>query len=268
MGISDGELTSVALCWRLERRDGAGLALTSHDEPLSVEGVEYEPVPGTVPAAVVRSVGLEPHSGEISGTLSSDALEESDLALGRWDGTRVRLTAVDWQAATGTPVELIGGELGSVSISGERYTAELNGAAARLQNPVCPATSAECRAQFGDKQCRVDLAGRSEFAHVITSSGGELTFDAVFDDRFVLGRLRYMSGANCGLATVILAVNGAVITVRDLPRAPVEVGCRVELREGCDKRFETCVGRFANGVNFRGEPHLPGNDLLTRYPGA
>lgn len=24
--------------------------------------------------------------------------------------------------------------------------------------------------------------------------------------------------------------------------------------------------RFANALNFRGEPHLPGVDLLTRYP--
>jgi uncharacterized phage protein (TIGR02218 family) len=77
-----------------------------------------------------------------------------------------------------------------------------------------------------------------------------------------------MNGASCGLTTVMLSVSGATVQVRDLPRAPVEPGCRVELREGCDKRLETCVTRFNNAVNFRGEPHLPGNDLLTRYPGA
>jgi uncharacterized phage protein (TIGR02218 family) len=77
-----------------------------------------------------------------------------------------------------------------------------------------------------------------------------------------------MSGANCGLTNIILSVSGTVIRARDLPRAAVESGCRVELREGCDKRFETCVTRFNNAVNFRGEPHLPGNDPLTRYPGA
>jgi len=77
-----------------------------------------------------------------------------------------------------------------------------------------------------------------------------------------------MSGANCGLTSVILTAEGATVQVRDLPPATVETGCVVELREGCDKRFDTCVSRFANAVNFRGEPHLPGNDLLTRYPGA
>mgnify|MGYP001126787711 CR=1 FL=1 len=35
---------------------------------------------------------------------------------------------------------------------------------------------------------------------------------------------------------------------------------------GCDKRFQTCVTRFANAANFRGFPHIPGNDFVVRYP--
>jgi len=68
--------------------------------------------------------------------------------------------------------------------------------------------------------------------------------------------------------SVVLSVNDDVIRMRDVPRAGVSPGCTVELREGCDKRLQTCVSRFGNAANFRGEPHLPGNDLLTRYPGA
>lgn len=34
----------------------------------------------------------------------------------------------------------------------------------------------------------------------------------------------------------------------------------------CDKRWATCVGTFANGVNFRGFPDVPGDDFLTAYP--
>lgn len=268
MSIADGELTSMALCWRLERKDGAGLALTSHDRQVASESVSYEPAPGMMPAAITRSLGLEPHSGEVAGALSSDALDANDLALGRWDGASVRLTAIDWQDPIAAPIQLIAGEFASVAIDGDAFSVDLLGAAARLEEPVCPATSAECRAQFGDKKCRVDLAGRTISAGVQSSSDGELTLDRAVDDRFVLGRLRYMSGANCGLTTVILSASSSVVRVRDLPRAPVEAGCRVELREGCDKRFQTCVERFQNAINFRGEPHLPGNDLLTRYPGV
>jgi uncharacterized phage protein (TIGR02218 family) len=267
-GIVDGEVTNVALCWRAERSDGAGLGLTSHDRAILSDGITYLPSPGMIPASITRSLGLEPHSAEASGALSSDALEPSDLALGRWDGARVCLSAIDWTLPVEDQIALMAGELGDVAIDGDSFSAELRGAAARLEGPVCPATSAECRAQFGDKQCRIDLAGRTIIANVLSSSDGQLTLDRAVDERYLLGRLRYMSGANCGLSSVVISVNFAVVVVRDLPRAPVEDGCRIALREGCDKRFQTCVERFANAINFRGEPHLPGNDLLTRYPGA
>lgn len=266
--LVEGELTAIALCWRLERSDGAGIALTSHDEPLLIDETRHEPAPGIVPAAMTRSLGLDPHSGEIVGALSSNALEPNDLALGRWDGARASLFAVDWTDAEAVPIAILGGELGNVSIKDDEFSAELRGGAAKLDAAVCPSTSAECRAHFGDKQCRVDLAGRTVAAKVVSSSGGELTLDRVLDDTYLLGRLRYMSGANCGLSTAIIAVDGALVRIRDLPRGPVETGCRVELREGCDKRLQTCIERFANAVNFRGEPHLPGSDLLTRYPGV
>ena len=267
MSIVEGELTSIALCWRLERCDGAGIGLTSHDRAVTSDAIRYDPTPGIVPAAVTRSLGLDPHSAEVTGALSAEALDEKDLALGRWNSATVGLTAVDWQNTSGPEIYLFGGEIGTVSTDGESFSAELNGASTRLEQPVCPATSAECRAAFGDKQCRVDLAGRTISARVVDASDTELTLDAAFDERFVLGRLRYMSGANCGLSTMILAADGSAILVRDEPPAPIEPGCKVELREGCDKRFDTCVSRFANAINFRGEPHLPGNDLLTRYPG-
>ncbi len=55
------------------------------------------------------------------------------------------------------------------------------------------------------------------------------------------------------------------MTLRDPPAFATLAGALVELVEGCDRRFETCCTRFANAANFRGEPFLPGNDLLTRY---
>jgi uncharacterized phage protein (TIGR02218 family) len=268
MSIADGSLTSIALCWRLERCDGAGIGLTSHDQPIVRDDISFEPTPGMNPASIVRGLGLEPNSCEIAGALSSDAIDEGDLELGRWDAARVQLTAYDWGGPTELPIELLAGEVGAVSIKDEAFTADLLGAAVKLEAPVCPATSAECRAHFGDKDCRVDLAGRSLNATVVSVDGGSLTVDQAVDDRFVLGRLRYMSGANCGKSTVILTASGRMVGIRDLPRGIVEAGCRVELREACDKRFATCVSRFDNAANFRGEPHLPGNDLLTRYPGA
>jgi hypothetical protein len=40
---------------------------------------------------------------------------------------------------------------------------------------------------------------------------------------------------------------------------------RARLKEGCDHTLATCASRFGNAVNFRGEPFLPGNDMVIRY---
>ena len=114
----------------------------------------------------------------------------------------------------------------------------------------------------------MDLAGRTVRAAVVACASGELTLDRAIGDDFLLGRLRYLTGANCGRSTVVIESDEMTIKVRDLPRVEIVAGTVVELREGCDKRFRTCTERFANAANFRGEPHLPGADLLTRYPGA
>jgi uncharacterized phage protein (TIGR02218 family) len=263
-----GDLTSLAFCWTIERRDGAGLALTSHDRPLTIAGVRHEPAPGMTPAAIRKELGIAPDQGEVSASLSSSAIEQHELLAGLWDGAAVRLVAVDWTDPESGPVELASGFLGEVMSGDGSFSAELLGPAARLEEPVCPHTSPECRAEFGDPRCRVDLAGRSLRAAVVGVEANVVTLDRHAGDGFAYGRARFLSGAANGESRVILSVQGPALTLRSAPSADVLPGTPIELVEGCDKRLETCAVRFGNAANFRGEPRLPGNDLLTRYPGS
>jgi uncharacterized phage protein (TIGR02218 family) len=52
----------------------------------------------------------------------------------------------------------------------------------------------------------------------------------------------------------------------EAPVRPIEVGDDFSVVAGCDERLETCRDRFANVVNFRGFPHIPGQDTVIRYP--
>lgn len=267
MGGEPELLTSITFCWRLERRDGAGIALTSHDRTVLAEGVKHEAVAGASPAAVARSAGLTAEPGEIRGAVTSDGLSEPDLAAGRWKGARAKLSAVSWHEEEGV-TSLLEGELGAVSLVGGEFSAEMIGPAAALSRAACPTTSPECRASLGDKACRVDLRGRSIRALVTAANGQDITLNRPIGVNYAAGRLRYLRGANCGLASRIISVDGSTVRLQEPPPGPVETGEEVELHEGCDKRFSTCTERFRNALNFRGEPHLPGNDLLTRYPGS
>ncbi|MCD2325113.1 DUF2163 domain-containing protein [Sphingomonas sp. IC-56] len=261
-------LTTIALCWRLERRDGITIGLTAHDRDLLIDGLVYRAAPGMTPSAISRSASLEADSMDVTGALTSSAIGEADLLAGRWDGARVVLFATDWTAPdAGLP--LGEGVIGAVETRGGMLTAELRGAAARLERAVVEETSPDCRAMLGDKRCRVAMAGRRQFARVVAIEGAVVTLDAVepVANAYGGGVLRWFGGANGGLEDAVALSEGARVTLLAPPRF-AGAGALVELIEGCDKTLATCAGRFGNAVNFRGEPYLPGIDLLTRYPGA
>ncbi len=262
----NADLTSMAFLWRLERRDGVTLGFTSHDRDLVIGGLKYRSSPGLLPSAIERSDGFDADTVELAGALTSDAITETDLAAGRWDGAALSLSAVDWSAPDVEPLYLVRGELGEVSLSGGGFSAELRGPTSIFDAPVVERTSPSCRAVFGDKKCRVDLAQRRRLVRVVSVAGDQITVDTTLvTGAYDYGSVRWLQGSNGGLESVVLKSTGPVLTLRDPPFFALEIGSMVELIEGCDKRFETCTARFANADNFRGEPHLPGNDLLSRY---
>lgn len=268
MSWLDGAVTTVAICWRIERRDGVTIGITAHDRDLEIDGLLYRAAPGMTPSAISRSASLDADSMDVTGALTSSAIGEADLLAGRWDGARVALFATDW-TAPGDMVSLGEGVIGAVETRGDLLTAELRGISAALERPVVEETSPGCRAELGDRRCRVAMGGRRRFARVVAIEGTVVTIDAreTLDNAYGGGLLRWFGAGNSGLEDAIARSEGPSVTLRRPPRFD-GVGALIELIEGCDKRLETCAARFGNAINFRGEPYLPGIDLLTRYPGG
>lgn len=264
-----GALTTVALCWRIERRDGVAIGLTDHDRDLMIDGLLHRAAPGMTPSAITRTDTLQADTMDVTGAFSSAAIAEDDLLAGRWDGARVAMFAVDWTGQQGR-VDLGEGMIGAVETRDGGFTAELRGASAVLDRAVVEETSPECRAELGDKRCRVPIAGRRRFARVVAVEGQRITLDAAeaLAGAYGLGTLRWIGGRNSGLISSIMASETDTVMLRSAPLFPAQPGALVELIEGCDKSLATCATRFGNAANFRGEPFLPGIDLLTRYPGA
>ena len=265
-GNLTAELTRLALCWRLARLDGVTLGFTSHDAALVIDGVAYEPASALRDVKVVLNDGIEADALEVSGALAAAAITAADLDAGRWASARATLFAVDWSDLAAGCQSLAAGSLGAVSRSDAGgFGAALISAAASLGIDAAPACSPGCRANLGDDRCRVDMSGRSRDFTVLGAGEGTLMVDASADQTFAHGRLRVLIGAAAGLeATMLSASGGAVQLLAPLGITPA-AGDRVRLREGCDRTFSTCVSRFDNALNFRGEPFVPGTDTVIRY---
>lgn len=264
------EATTLAFCWRVVRADGVALGFTSHDRDLDVDGFTYRATPGIAPSAVQLSGGLDIDSMDIAGALSADAITEADLSAGRYDGAWVSLFLVDWEAADAGRIPLMRGTLGAITHGETSFSAELKGPTQSLEQPALELLSPECRAQLGDRRCRVDIASHTRLARldeVVSDQTLRIDGAEPVANAYGYGRLRFLSGANSGLGVDVVSSAGTLVHLAEAPAFICASGDRVELRQGCDKRFVTCGTRFANAANFQGEPHVPGNDLLTRYPG-
>lgn len=260
-------LEASATFWRIRRRDGVTLGLTSHDRDLWFDGVLHRAGPGMLPNAIRRTAALSPDGAEVQGALSHDGIAAADLAAGRFDGAAVEIGVVDWE--TLDRAVLYRGEIGGVDEQDGSFGAELQSAKAALEADLVPRTSPTCRARFAGPGCTLSAARFTHEAIVesLDLAANRVTF-AGAPAEMRGGSLRWLDGPHAGLAMEVVAVEAGAL-VLDVPLAAgLAAGHRALLREGCDHTVHTCATRFANAVNFQGEPFVPGNDLLARRPGT
>ncbi|WP_371345281.1 DUF2163 domain-containing protein [Ancylobacter sp. IITR112] len=269
-----GGVTTLARCWRITRRDGVVVALTEHDEDLAVDGTLFRAAAGASGSEDAAALGFAVGGGEMAAALTSELIDDADLDAGRYDGAGIELILADWSAPEHFLL-LRRAHLGEVRRSEGSFTAELRGLSSALNVVRGRLFTAGCDADLGDGRCRIDLAGPAYTGHgtVSAAEGPGLIvaegLGAFAGGWFTQGRLVFTGGASAGFATEVKAhtVSAAGDVRLELwqrpPVTPVP-GESFTVTAGCDKRFATCRDRFANTLNFRGFPHMPGNDAVLR----
>jgi len=267
--------TTVCRAWTVRRRDGLVLGLTDHDRDLLVDGVSCRADTGMTARALQQTTGLSVDNSEAFGALSAAAITEADLTAGRFDGAEVQAYLVNWAAPQDFLLQFRG-SLGEISRADGSFKAELRGLTELLNRPHGMAYTPGCSAVLGDGRCRFDLRQPGYFAEVAvnaTDDGRIFTFHdfASFDERwFEGGRFTPISGAASGLVGVVKIDRQTGrerrIELWQSLRAPITAGDMVRIEAGCDKSATTCRVKYSNFPNFRGFPHIPGEDWLASYP--
>lgn len=267
--------TTVARCWAVARKDGLTLGFTDHDREFAFEGLTFRPDTGMTARAVVQGTGLAVDNSEALGLLSSDAITEGDIDAGRWDSASVRLWHVNW--ANPEERELrFRGTLGEIRRTGNAFQAELRGLTEALNRPTGRLYQPSCSAILGDRACKLDLTAPGMAAEVLAGETDGRAFRpeglGAFAPRwFEKGRLTVLTGQAQGLAGVVKLDRQQggrhVLELWSPIRAAILPTDTIRLEPGCDKRDVTCRTKFANLVNFRGFPHIPGEDWLLSVPG-
>lgn len=267
--------TTVCTCWRITRADAIVLGFTDHDRTISFDGVDHAPETGLDASAAVAHAGFEVGGLDVTGAFSSEAISETDLEAGLYDNARVEAWLVNWAAPEQRHLMRIG-SIGEVKREGKAFTAEIRGLAHALDQERGRTFRATCDADLGDARCGIDLDGAdfSASATVSDTDGYARLTASVPGDRptgfFDQGALTFTSGANAGRRSEVLSHlrddDGDHFELWQPMVEAIQIGDAFTVTAGCDKRFSTCRDRFANIANFRGFPHMPGNDFALSYP--
>jgi uncharacterized phage protein (TIGR02218 family) len=272
-----GGATTLCHCWRLIRPDGAVLGFTDHDVDLAFEGTSFAAGTGLEAAEASTELGFVVGGGDVSGALVSAGITEADILAGRYDDAAIETWLVNW-AAPDQRLLVATGSIGEIRRADAGFVAEIRGPLHRFDEERGLIYRRTCSADLGDGRCRVTLDGPAYSAEAsVATSDGALTLgcpalSGYAIDWFTGGRLVWLSGANAGATVEIKAhrvdASGPGLDLWQRMPAPIVAGDTSRVTAGCDKRLATCGAKFGNVPNFRGFPHMPGNDFVLAVAAA
>jgi len=263
------EVVTAAYCWRVDRTDGVTFGFTSHDQDLTFDGVTYEAATGFTPTAVDTSDSLSVDNLDVDGVLSSERITEDELAGGVYDFARVTIYLVNWQNISDPKLILRRGTIGRIRYGKTGFTAEIRGLTEAYQQKAGAVYQKTCRATLGDAKCGINLASYTTTGTVTAVySDTQFATNVVADaGAYDYGTITWTSGDNryTTSETKVFMTDGTIEVYLPTIWQP-QVGDTFTIVAGCDRNYSTCINRFNNRLNFRGEPMVPGNDYLASYP--
>lgn len=282
-----GEVTTLAMLWKIVRVDGTEFHFTTHDDdilfPAGSPQDTYLARGGFNKSAIANQAGMNVDDLEVMAFFNDDSITVEELRAGLFDGAAVYISAVNYANTAAGAVALRRGWIGECIATPEGlFKTELRGLTEKLQAQYGQVYGPECRADLGDARCTVNLAALTVNVTItqvmdrrvftVSGAGGKA------DDYWLGGLFTFTSGQNSGRSMEIVQFGAGSPWVGSPAQPQVTVylplgylplaGDTGTMSPGCNKTTAMCKDRYANLLNFRGEPYLPGLDAMLLYPDA
>ncbi|MCK5099784.1 MAG: DUF2163 domain-containing protein [Desulfobacteraceae bacterium] len=266
------DVTTLAICWLVERSDGQILRYTSHDKSLEIEEYIYEPADAGDVSALEQTSDGSSNNMDINMAFSGQGITREDIAKGRFNQALMKVFIVNYKDISMGMMKLVCGNMGEIDLDEFGGKFELKGLSERLQNKIGRAYSYRCDVEkLGGDRCLLDLT-LFTFTGSVTEVEDQMIFTdtsrAEEDKYFNYGTIEFTSGLNEGWTKEVKAFAASEITLFEPMPYEIEAGDTYTIIAGCDRYPATCREKFDNYINCQGFEYLPGRDELIKYPDA
>ena len=256
---------------RLDLLDGTSIGITTHNRPLLFDlgdgAISYDPDTGILPSAISLSEGFDTDNYEVSGPIGD--VVTLDAVMGRrFNRARARLFDVNWKSLGSGPIRYMGGNIGEVRVEGGKFIFQIRSDLDRFNQTIGRILTPFCDADLGDARCQATF---ESIAATVTAVTDAMRFTVSFtgsyaDDFFNAGKVQFATGALAGTAPVEIfdwSAGGGLVMFMPMA-APPEIGDMLTVSQGCPHTRTACRDIFANAINFRGFPEVPGSDQVLK----
>jgi hypothetical protein len=290
-------VTTITQCWKITRQDNIILAFTEHDEDIFIDNIKYQAKGGKNINRSSSKDDCSANNSEVETMLTHSMLNHKDIVKGLYNDAIIESFFIDYtdlseikfkqkgkiKEITQTKNKFLAKIAPISSIlnknANEKYSlycrTELGSSKCGVNTLLYTATNIkvskvlnkanliadnlidEIIKQVNEKIARFITESQSNNCIAFSIQQYILT-PTMVKNMLCNSVLTFISGQNQGYATEIRDVtqNGELhltLAARD----SIAIGDLLEIKLGCDKKFNTCCNIFHNQLNFRGEPHLP-----------
>jgi len=265
--------TQFADCVRIVRKDATEFGFTTHVEDLIISGLDYKSSAAFTGSDLSTKAGLSADNIDLNGffaAIAADGITEDDVRAGLYDDAEIWFFTVDYTDPAAGMIKRAHGNVGQITTNENGFAVEILTDVQRLQQLTGELASKTCRADHGDARCGFNLATVTVTGTITSVTDARVFADSArteADDHFTHGVLTWTTGNNNGLSMEVMGYTGTggVFALFQPMPYEVQVGDTYSVPEGCDKLFVTCRDDFNNVVNFRGEPYIPNENILSDY---
>lgn len=163
------EVTTLCMCWKIVRTDGVQFGFTTHDQDLTIDGLFYDSAHGYTSSAITTNSDLSVDNSDVEGILESDLITDEDLRNGLFNFASIYVFMVNWSDLTQGVLKLRRGWFGEVTVGQNgKFTTELRGLNQALSHNYVEVFTPECRADFCDARCKLNLADFERNATILS----------------------------------------------------------------------------------------------------